>query len=163
AARDRARHRLRETPWATWGDVPGPAVRRLWPVASSVLGPVRLAIGKRGLSTRGIDRVLKVAWTLADLAGHEEPGPAEVMEALWVRGQHSLGEVTSRAVSVVGTRTATDYGLQVAADLAYGLAESGWTVVSGLAYGIDAQAHRGALAAGGITVAVLACGVDVSY
>jgi magnesium chelatase family protein len=50
-----------------------------------VLGPVRLAIGKRGLSTRGIDRVLKVAWTLADLAGHDQPGPTEVMEALSLR------------------------------------------------------------------------------
>jgi DNA processing protein len=64
---------------------------------------------------------------------------------------------------VVGTRAATEYGRSVAAELGVGLAERNWTVVSGLAYGIDAAAHRGALAARGCTVAVLACGVDVAY
>ncbi|HTW20992.1 MAG TPA: DNA-processing protein DprA [Mycobacteriales bacterium] len=82
---------------------------------------------------------------------------------LWVRGRRSLGAVCERAVAVVGTRAATDYGASVAAELAAGLAERGWTVVSGLAFGIDAAAHRGALAAGGASVAVLACGVDVAY
>jgi magnesium chelatase family protein len=85
AARDRARIRLAETPWLTWGEVPGPALRRLWPVPAPVLAPVRKAIGQRGLSTRGIDRVLKVAWTLADLAGRDRPGTDEVLEALVLR------------------------------------------------------------------------------
>ena len=58
---------------------------------------------------------------------------------------------------------ATAYGEHVAAQLGYGLAERGWTVVSGGAFGIDAAAHRGALAAGGCTVAVLACGIDRPY
>src|SRR5262249_45616384 len=58
---------------------------------------------------------------------------------------------------------ATSYGLQLAAELAYGLADSGWTVISGGAYGIDAAAHRGALAAHGRTVVVLACGIDTVY
>jgi DNA processing protein len=66
-------------------------------------------------------------------------------------------------VAVVGTRAATDYGVTVATDLGAGLAEQGWTVVSGLAFGIDAAAHRGALAARGTTIAVLACGADVAY
>jgi DNA processing protein len=82
---------------------------------------------------------------------------------LWVRGPLSLRLACERAVAIVGTRAATDYGLMIAADLGAGLGERGWTVVSGLAFGIDAAAHRGALAANGPTVAVLACGVDVAY
>jgi DNA processing protein len=82
---------------------------------------------------------------------------------LWVRGSLSLRVACERAVAIVGTRAATDYGLMIAADLGAGLGERGWTVVSGLAFGIDAAAHRGALAARGPTVAVLACGVDVAY
>jgi DNA processing protein len=82
---------------------------------------------------------------------------------LWARGPLALDAACERAVAIVGTRAATDYGLSIAADLGCGLAERGWTVVSGLAFGIDAAAHGGALAAGGPTVAVLACGVDVAY
>jgi DNA processing protein len=82
---------------------------------------------------------------------------------LWARGPVSLRAACERAVAVVGTRAATEYGLTVASELGAGLAERGWTIVSGLAYGIDAAAHRGALAAHGLTVAVLACGVDVAY
>jgi DNA processing protein len=66
-------------------------------------------------------------------------------------------------VAIVGTRTPTAYGEHVAGELAAGLAERLWTVVSGLAYGIDGTAHRAALAASGSTVGVLACGVDVVY
>ena len=64
---------------------------------------------------------------------------------------------------MVGARACSSYGEHVAAELSSGLADNGVTVVSGGAYGIDAAAHRGALAASGLTVAVLACGVDVSY
>jgi DNA processing protein len=64
---------------------------------------------------------------------------------------------------VVGARAATAYGVQVTTEIAYGLAKHGWTVVSGGAFGIDAAAHRAALAAEGRTVAVLACGVDRAY
>jgi DNA processing protein len=82
---------------------------------------------------------------------------------LWVRGPLPLAETLDRSVAVVGARAATAYGEHVATGLAFGLAERGWTVVSGGAYGIDSSAHRGALAAGGATVAVLACGVDRPY
>jgi DNA processing protein len=82
---------------------------------------------------------------------------------LWVRGPLSPAEACERSVAIVGTRVATDYGAHVATELAGGLAGRGWTVVSGLAYGIDGVAHRAALALGGPTVAVLACGVDVPY
>src|SRR5690606_2073088 len=68
---------------------------------------------------------------------------------LWVRGEHDLRELTTRAVAIVGARAATDYGSYVAAELAATMAERGWCVVSGGAYGIDGRAHRGALAAGG--------------
>ncbi|HEX6970348.1 MAG TPA: DNA-processing protein DprA [Micromonosporaceae bacterium] len=82
---------------------------------------------------------------------------------IWVRGPWPLGETLDRAVAVVGARAATSYGTHVATDLGYGLAERGWTVVSGGAYGVDAAAHRGALTGGRPTVAVLACGIDRPY
>jgi len=82
---------------------------------------------------------------------------------LWVRGVGRLDRLAERSVSIVGSRSATTYGAGVAADLAAGLAAEGVTVVSGAAFGIDQAAHRGALAARGPTVAVLACGVDRAY
>lgn len=92
---------------------------------------------------------------LADL------GPA-APHCLWVRGEADLARLLTRSVAVVGARAATDYGVHVTATIAAGLAES-VTVVSGGAYGVDAAAHRGALAAGGPTVAFLAGGVDRPY
>ena len=81
---------------------------------------------------------------------------------LWVRGE--LSPEDERAVAIVGTRRATEYGRGVAHDLAQALAERGLAVVSGLAYGIDGAAHRGALAApSGRTLAVLGSGVDRIY
>ena len=69
----------------------------------------------------------------------------------------------SLAVSVVGTRTATDYGRAVAEQLGSQLAARGVTVISGMAYGIDAAAHTGALNGGGRTIAVMGNGLDVVY
>lgn len=82
---------------------------------------------------------------------------------LWVRGSGDLRNACLRSVGVVGARAATDYGLHVAGELGYGLAERGWVPVSGGAYGIDGAAHRGAVVAGAPTVVVLACGVDLDY
>jgi len=82
---------------------------------------------------------------------------------LWVRGPLELADACGQAVAVVGTRTATAYGEHVAAELATELGERGWTIVSGLAYGIDGAAHRAALAASAPTIGVLACGIDVPY
>src|ERR1700689_5530983 len=83
--------------------------------------------------------------------------------ALWLRGNADLRHSSRRPVSVVGSRAATGYGAHVAGEIAADLAERGWVIVSGGAYGIDAAAHRGALATQGITIAVLACGVDFPY
>lgn len=82
---------------------------------------------------------------------------------LWVRGSWPLDAALRRSVAVVGARAASGYGSHVATEMGYGLAEREWTVVSGGAYGIDAAAHQGSLGAGGLTVAVLACGVDRPY
>ncbi|MEV0497956.1 DNA-processing protein DprA, partial [Streptomyces spectabilis] len=82
---------------------------------------------------------------------------------LWVRGRPSLRIWALRSVALVGARACTEYGAHMAASLGAGLAERGWVVVSGGAYGVDGAAHRGALGAGGATVAVLACGVDRPY
>lgn len=82
---------------------------------------------------------------------------------LWVRGSRPLAETLEHSVAMVGARAATEYGRYVATDLADGVSALGWVVVSGGAYGIDAAAHRGALAAGASTVAVLANGIDVAY
>jgi DNA processing protein len=99
---------------------------------------------------------------LADLA---RIGAADTAEpfGLWVRGSENLRLAALRAVAVVGARAATSYGEYVATELAAGLTSRAWTVVSGGAFGIDGAAHRGALAGDGMTVAVLACGVDVPY
>jgi len=83
--------------------------------------------------------------------------------ALWVRGPLHLDAATRRSVAVVGSRSASAYGGHVASQLSAELADAGWGTTSGGAYGVDGAAHRGCLAAGGETVAVLACGVDVPY
>jgi DNA processing protein len=80
---------------------------------------------------------------------------------LYVRGQ--LTEADQTAVAVVGTRRPTAYGRQAAEELTWGLARAGITIVSGLARGIDAIAHRAAIEAGGRTIAVMACGLDLVY
>ena len=94
--------------------------------------------------------------------GLDELGPARPY-ALWLRGQADLRLACRRSVSMVGSRAASGYGAHVAGEIAADLSERGWAIVSGGAYGIAAAAHRGALAAGGTTVAVLACGVDYAY
>jgi DNA processing protein len=78
---------------------------------------------------------------------------------LYVKGDLLQGD----GVAIVGTRKPTHYGLTVTRRISYELASAGLTIVSGLARGIDTQAHRGALAAAGKTVAVLGCGIDVVY
>ena len=93
---------------------------------------------------------------LADL-GADQP------YALWLRGNADLRFNCLSSVAIVGSRAATAYGSYVAAEFAASVAARGLAVVSRGAFGVDAAAHRGALGADGVTIAVLACGVDVPY
>ncbi len=101
------------------------------------------------------------------LTWHDEQYPKLLREVydrppvLYVRGE--LTAADEWAVAVVGTRRVTVYGRQVAEEMARGLAANRVTVVSGLARGVDAIAHRAALESGGRTIAVLACGLDLVY
>jgi DNA processing protein len=117
-----------------------------WPETLDDLRPV-LALERRSWGGRGSDPI--------------RSGGAPL--AVWVRGSVRLDEVCATSVAVVGSRAATAYGTEVAGELGYAVAGRGVTVISGAAYGVDSAAHRGAIAAGAPTVAVLACGVDVSY
>jgi DNA processing protein len=82
---------------------------------------------------------------------------------LWLRGATDLRYACLRSVSVVGARAATAYGSHVCTEMAAALAERGYTVISGGAFGIDSRAHHGALAAEGLTIAVLASGLSYGY
>jgi DNA processing protein len=101
------------------------------------------------------------------LTRHDPAYPARLKEIydlpplLYVRGE--LTAADEWCLSVVGTRRPTPYGRQVAEELSYGLAAHSICIVSGLARGVDSIAHRAALDAGGRTIAVLACGLDIVY
>jgi DNA processing protein len=82
---------------------------------------------------------------------------------LWARGNADLRLTCVNSVAVVGSRAATGYGQHVAIEFAAALAEKSIGIVSGGAFGIDASAHRGALAGDGVTVAVLAGGLEFGY
>ena len=117
---------------------------------------IRLVVPADGVWPGGLD-------DLDDLGPRDGPDGGTPV-CLWVRGELVAADQAPPAAALVGARAATAYGEHVAEDLASGLVARGWTVVSGAAYGIDAAAHRGALAvdapAGLPTVAVLAGGVD---
>lgn len=109
-------------------------------------------------------------WPAAELdaafgfAGQQAGGRADAVapHALWVRGG-SPAALCAQAVALVGTRAISRYGAEVTGSLARGLAGHRWTVVSGGALGVDAVAHTACLDAGGSTVVVAACGIDVDY
>lgn len=90
-------------------------------------------------------------------------GAAGAPLGLWVRGKGSLAALVERSVSIVGARDCTAYGAEQAAEIAADAGSAGFTVVSGAAFGIDACAHRGALAMLTPTIAVLACDAATSY
>jgi DNA processing protein len=82
---------------------------------------------------------------------------------LFLRGEQDVSLLARRAVAIVGARACSAYGRQIARQLGRELGGAGLVVVSGLARGVDAEAHRGALEGGGTTVAVLGCGIDRDY
>ena len=82
---------------------------------------------------------------------------------LFVRGAAEMQLLHRASVAIVGARSCSPYGAQVARTLGRELAAAGLVVVSGLARGVDGEAHRGALEAGGLTVGVLGCGIDRDY
>ncbi|HEY0638872.1 MAG TPA: DNA-processing protein DprA [Pseudonocardiaceae bacterium] len=146
------------------GAVPGPvraevAARRADDQADDDLA-ARSALGARLVMPEDDEWP---AWAFAGLAVAAARGVpwAVAPLALWVRGPARLD--TPGAVAVVGARAATAYGRHVAGELAYDLAGQGHPVVSGAAYGIDGAAHRGALNAGGSTIAVLGCALGHGY
>lgn len=106
-------------------------------------------------------------WSLLAFEGQRPEGKRKAEDhpplVLWAIGPRHLADLTDRAVAIVGTRACTTYGERVTADLVAELVDSGVTVISGGAFGIDGAAHRAALACDGVTVAVLAGGIDVPY
>lgn len=92
------------------------------------------------------------------LAAIHDPPPS-----LWLRGSAEPELLSRPSVALVGARACSSYGRSVARSLGREIAAAGVVVVSGMARGIDGEAHRGALEAGGLTVAVLGCGIDRNY
>jgi DNA processing protein len=149
--------------------------------ASDALLPAGAEPAALGRALRKWRRRLSLVPAKATLAGWQQSGLRLVLPGdpewptqlddlgdarpllLWVQGSADLRYACLRSVSIVGARAATAYGLRVGLHLAAAVAERGLTVVSGGAFGIDAVAHRGALAADGLTVAVLAGGLGYGY
>jgi DNA processing protein len=114
---------------------------------------------------RELDRIDRSGVTVITFSAPEYPYLLRTIydppPLLYVRGTLSCRDRS--AVAVVGSRSASEYGLRAAQQISRDLALEGITIVSGLARGIDSQAHRAALAAGGRTIAVLGSGIDVIY
>ena len=138
--------------------------------------PLAEAARPRMQAQPNVEEHLTKVWTAAERVGARfvVPGGSEWprqlddlgLEAplgLWVCGAGDMRLLALRSVAIVGARAATAYGESVARELGAHLSDGGWLTVSGGAFGIDAAAHRGALAAGGATACILAGGVDVPY
>jgi DNA processing protein len=107
----------------------------------------------------GIRRLARRDAAFPRLLGAIHDPPSQV----FLRGEGDAALLDRAAVAVVGARSCSTYGRAVARSLGRDLAAAGLVVVSGMARGIDGEAHRGALEAGGVTVAVLGCGIDRDY
>ena len=173
--------------WLAWSKIPGIGARRARKLEAAfgslaaAWGADAFALRDAGMDPRVVGAILRQRRAIepsieveklrsAGIEAHAltDPGyPARLREIqnppmlLYVRGR--LAPEDEWAVGMVGTRRATPYGREVATVLARDLAGSGVTVVSGLAKGIDAVAHRAALDAGGRSIAVLGSGVDEVY
>ncbi|MEE9231167.1 MAG: DNA-processing protein DprA [Acidobacteriota bacterium] len=166
--------RLRATLLDAFGDPEGIAraagtalrsIPGLPPRALSDLGSMATPRSLR-LAREEVGRAHRLGAAVLTCAQREYPdrlreGLADPPPVLYVQGTLQLGD--DPAVAIVGSRRCSAYGAEVARRLAFDLASRGYTVVSGLARGIDTAAHRGALEAGGRTLAVLGCGIDWVY
>lgn len=122
--------------------------------------------GRRKIDlTHEMDRVAEAGASLVTLDDETYPQHLRTLPdrppVLYVRG--NMREADEKCLAIVGTRKASRYGWDVANQLAQELAQHDVTIVSGLAQGIDAAAHRGALSAGGRTIAVVGTGIDKVY
>lgn len=149
--------------WLRRGDAPATVTRRL--VAANTRDDPGHREDVRSLAAGAIRRAASSAITAVTWSDAAYPAALTTIvdppPVIWTRGRvEALG---GPAVAIVGSRAASPYALAVAEQLAGDLAARGLVIVSGLARGVDSAAHRGALAAGGVTVAVLGSGVDVIY
>jgi len=154
---------------------PVAATIRLAPLAAPQTVDKAVAAAQRWLSRlpdahpgREVQRAGAVGARVVTRVDHEWPPAFHVMGArapyaLWVRGGGDINSLFRNSVALVGSRAATGYGEHIAAEIAGGLSDAGWCVISGGAYGIDAAAHRAALTGVTPTVAVMAGGVDRLY
>jgi DNA processing protein len=140
---------------------PLPHPKNLPPKAASLAAEAAKAGDPAALA----DRLVASGIAVTTLADDDYPPPLRELPdpppALYYRGAFLPWK--GPAIALVGSRKASPYGLRMARSLAAELASGGWTVVSGLAWGADAAAHRGALEAGGRTVGVLGSGIDSLY
>jgi DNA processing protein len=149
--------------WLRRGDSPGVVFHRLAEGCpsreSDRIGDVR-SLAADAIRRANAASIAAISWNdaayPAALTTIVDPPPV-----LWSRGRPDV--MSAPSVAIVGSRAASPYGLAVAEQLAADLAASGVVIVSGLARGVDSAAHRGALSAGGQTVAVLGSGADVIY
>jgi DNA processing protein len=164
---------------AAWlAEQPGATTRRLQRWFAAHNGPLGAADAlSREPAARGAARVTRTRDTVRTrmqrrgtrvlLAGDPDwpfhDVPAADQPALLFAEGDGFEALTRPAVSIVGTRAATPHGLADAREIAAAAARAGYVVVSGLAIGIDTAAHEGALAAGGLTIGVVATGLDVVY
>ncbi|UGT70875.1 DNA-processing protein DprA [Nocardia gipuzkoensis] len=160
-----------------------PVVRELMRTLEVEEAAARLATGDvaaavprdlRGQAAQDLDRADELGvrlvtrddaeWWHRAVADLDAPGVAAGSPvALWMRGAPRHSPLSQFTVAVVGCRAASEYGVHVTHDLAGDLAERGWTVISGGAFGIDAAAHRAALNRSGRTIAVVATGLGRAY
>ncbi len=135
------------------------------PLTGALLTDGKQLATARQRAQRELDRLVELNISLVAFNSSQYPHSlrliADSPSLLYFRGGFQWQE--HPAVAIIGARTATEYGKRISAMLAADLTAAGMVVVSGAAYGIDAAAHRGALQAGGETVAVLGCGVDRVY
>ncbi|MFJ9631073.1 YifB family Mg chelatase-like AAA ATPase [Streptomyces sp. NPDC101175] len=100
AARERAAARLADTPWHTNSEVPGRELRSRWHAVRGAMDEAERSLERGALTARGIDRVLRVAWTVADLKGHDRPDETDVLLALQLRTGVARGALSSTRVPV---------------------------------------------------------------